>query len=207
MGAKLLDTAPSKFGGWAEHFLRKHGVEVILGDRVASPPIGEQPLAGSVTAASGRTFPADAVIWAVGVKIATEFVARSWPDLVERDGRLRTDSFLRLVGHPNIFVVGDTTNLPERRMAIIAGLHASAVIRNLRTLAQATDPATAVLAPYKQQPPGKGMGRLMIVTFGRRGGITALPFGQFQAAFLARAIKSKDMLVGRVRKGVGLPFR
>jgi hypothetical protein len=40
---------------------------------------------------------------------------------------------------------------------------------------------------------------MMLVTFGRHGGLSSLPFGQFSAAFFAR-IKSQDMLVGRVAR-------
>ena len=200
MGGKLLEAAPSKFGGWAQSFLREHGVEIILNDHVVDPPIGRQPNDGVATTASGRKIDANVIVWATGIKIATEFVAHSFPEAVEPDGRLKTDSYLRLQGHPTVFVAGDVTNLPERRLALIAFLHAPAVTKNLKTLAQSPE---AKLVPYKPHPPGKGLGRLMVVTFGRRGGLTSLPFGQFRASFLARAIKSKDMLVGRLRKGVG----
>ena len=183
--------------------MTEHGVDVLLNDRVTSPSVGMQPTNGVVTTASGRSIEADAVIWATGVKIAAEFAARSWPDVAGIDGRLKTDGVLRLVGHPNIFVAGDATNLPERRMAFIAGLHAPVVTKNLKALALAVDPTGAALTRYKPHPPDTGKGRMMLVTLGRRGGLPSLPFGQFRAAFLAR-IKSEDMLVGRVRKGVGL---
>jgi NADH dehydrogenase FAD-containing subunit len=201
MGRTLLADAPSKFGGWAWEFLDRKGAEIILNDRVVEPAIGQQPVGGVVTTASGRRIQAEAIVWAAGVKIATEFVAQTWPALVEADGRLKTDTTLRLQGHPNIFVAGDVTNLPERRLAIVAGLHAPAVIKSLKALAISKD---AALAPYKPALPGKGMGAMMIVSFGRTGGLSSLPFGQFRANFLARSIKSKDMFVGQVRKGVGL---
>jgi NADH dehydrogenase FAD-containing subunit len=202
-GKKLLQAAPSKFGTWAERFMMEHGVEVLLNDRVTSPSVGKQPTNGVVTTASGRTIKADAVIWATGVNVATEFAARAWPDAAEPDGRLKTDRFLRLVNHPTLFVAGDATNLPERRMAIVAGLHAPVVIKNLKALAVAANPVRVALTPYKPHPPNTAKGRMMFVTLGRHGGLSSLPFGQFRAAFLAR-IKSEDMLVGRVRKGVGI---
>jgi apoptosis-inducing factor 2 len=200
-GNGLLRAAPSKFGDWATRFLGDHGVEIVLNDRLVSPAIGLQPSDGVVTTAAGRKIAADAIVWATGIKIATGFVAMCLADAVEADGRLKTDEYLRLQGRPNVFVAGDVTNLPERRVAIIAGQHAAAVAKNLKSLARSDQ---AKLVPYKPQPPGKGMGRLMVVTLGRQGGLTSLPFGQFRADFLARNIKSKDMLVGRVRKGVGL---
>jgi hypothetical protein len=103
------------------------------------PPIGRQPNDGVATTASGRKIDADAIVWAAGIKIATEFVAQSFPEAIERDGRLKTDPYLRLQGHPTIFVAGDVTNLPERRLAIIAGLHAPAVTKSLTALAQSRE--------------------------------------------------------------------
>jgi hypothetical protein len=44
---------------------------------------------------------------------------------------------------------------------------------------------------------------MMIVTLGRKDGLTSLPFGQFRTSFMARTIKSRDMLVGMSRKAVG----
>lgn len=151
-GGKLLQAAPSKFGGWAQSFLSKHGVQTIFNDQLIDPPIGRQPSDRIPTTASGRRVEADAIVWAAGIRIATEFVANSFPEAVEPDGRLKTDPYLRLEGHPNIFVAGDVTNLPERRLALIAFLHAPVVVKNLKAVAHS--PQTAPI-PYKPQPPGK----------------------------------------------------
>ena len=204
-GPSLLDRAPSKFPRWAAGTLSVRGVDVILGDTVTVPAIGQQPAGGKVQTAGGRVLDADIVIWAAGIKPATAFVAASWPDTVQQDGQIKVDGFLRLEGHPTIFVAGDVTNLPEGRLAIIGGLHAKSVVGNLKALLAAADAASARLKPYKPALPGKGMGRMMIVTLGRTDGLTSLPFGQFRAGFLARKIKSRDMLVGMSRKALGLP--
>lgn len=205
-GEKLLGHAPAgKFPGWAEKALRARGVSIVLGDRVTSPPPGAQPDAGLVQTASGRSIAADLVIWAGGVTAVTDFVARSWPAAVAEDGRLKVDRYLRLEGHPSVFVAGDVTNLPEGRLAIIGGLHAKSVAANLGLLVAASDPAAVKLKPYTPAPPGKGMGKMMVVTLGRHDGLTSLPFGEFRAGFLARKIKSRDMLVGMSRKAVAVP--
>ena len=206
-GAKLLERAPSHFPRWAEETLRKRNVDIVLNDMVTVPSAGEQPTGGKVRTQSGRILPGDVVIWAGGVKPVTGFVAAAWPNVVDANGLLKVDQNLRLEGHPTIFVAGDVTNLPEGRLAIIGGLHAKSVAANLKTLLAAQDPAAAKLKPYKPSPPGKGMGKMMIVTLGRNDGLTSLPFGQFRAAFLARQIKSRDMLVKMMRKGVGLTMQ
>lgn len=200
---RLLERAPSKFPAWAEKTLKAHGVTLVLNEMVSAPGLGQQPTDGKVQTASGKVIEADTVIWAAGVKPLTDFVASSWPAAVQADGFLKTDAYLRLEGHPNVFVAGDVTNLPEARLAIIGGLHVKSVVANLKTLVSADAPETAKLKPYKPAPPGKGMGKMMIVTLGRKDGLSSLPFGQFRASFIARKIKSQDMLVGMMRKAVG----
>ena len=201
-GAKLLDRAPNKFPDWADAAMRDRGVTVILNDMVADPAPGMQSADGRVRTSSGKSIDADVVIWAGGVKPVTDFVAKSWPAAVQADGQLKVDQYLRLEGHPNVFVAGDVTNLPEGRLAIIGGLHAKSVAANLKALVTAQDTGTVKLKPYKPALPGKGMGKLMVVSLGRDDGLTSLPFGQFRASFLARKIKSRDMLVGMSRKAV-----
>ena len=202
-GKQLLDRAPHKFPGWAEKALRLAGVAIVLGDFVVDPAPGAQPKDGKIRTKLGRVIDADAIVWAGGVKPVTEFVTQSWPAAVQQDGQLKVDPYLRLEGHPTVFVAGDITNLPEARLAIICGLHAKSVVSNLKALVAAADPAAVKLKPYKPAPPGKGMSKMMIVTLGRKDGLTSLPFGQFRAAFLARKIKARDMLVGTSRKAVG----
>jgi NADH dehydrogenase FAD-containing subunit len=202
--AKLLDRAPSKFPSWAESFLVSSGVSIVLDDMVLDPAPGCQPTDGKVRTRNGRMIEAQVVIWAGGVKPVTDFVAKSWPAAVQSDGMLRVDRYLRLEGHQNVFVAGDVTNLPEGRLAIISGLHAKSIAANLKAIVTAKVPALVKLRPYKPALPGKGMGKLMVVSLGRNDGLTSLPFGQFRAKFLARRIKSRDMLVGMSRKAVGL---
>lgn len=201
---RVLDKAPSKFTGWAQTYLRNKGVRLILGETITTPSISAQPEDGKVITSSGRSLPANAVVWATGVRPATGIVASSWPDAVQSNGLVKVDPYLRIVGHPTVFAVGDVTNLPENRLAIIAGLHVKSVVGNLKRLIAATAPSQIKLKPYKPASPGKGIGKLMIVSLGRSDGLTSLPFGQFRASFLARKIKSRDMLVGMSRKALGL---
>ena len=90
-----------------------------------------------------------------------------------------------------MFVAGDVTNLPEGRLAIISGLHAKSIVANLKNLLASPSPDAVKLKPYKPALPGRGMGRMMVVTLGREEGLTSLPFGQFRASFMARTIKSQ----------------
>ena len=165
---KLLENAPGKFSGWAENTLGPKNVNFVLDDLVNDPAPGLQPRDGKVRTASGLTIDADVVIWAAGTKPVTDFVSASWPASVQADGLLKVDCFLRLEGHPHVFAAGDVTNLPEGRLAIIGGLHVKSIVSNLKALLISSTPESVKLKPYKPAIPNKGMGKMMILTLGRK---------------------------------------
>lgn len=201
---KLLEAAPSNFGGWALERLHSVGAKVCLNDPVIQPAPGKQPLDGKIVTKSGRTLDADVVIWAAGTQPNTAFVAHAWPHLVQQNGLLKTDEYLRLEGFTNIFVAGDVTNLPEGRLAITASFHVPSIVTNIRAMLSASSENRVKLKPYAPRLPGKGIGKMMIVTMGRHGGFTSLPFGQFRNGFIARKIKSENMFVNQYLKEVGM---
>jgi NADH dehydrogenase FAD-containing subunit len=201
--SKLLDAAPSKFSAWAEEQLRAMGVDIHYNDLVVEPAVGRQPTAGVRTRLGFQT-DADVVVWAAGARPNTAFIAKSWPAVVQKDGLVKTDQFLRVEGHPNIFIAGDITNLPEGRLAITASFHVPSIVSNLTSVLKAGSVVDAKLKPYKPKRPGKGLGKMMIVTLGRDDGLSSFPFGQFRASFIARKMKSENMFVNASRKSVGL---
>jgi NADH dehydrogenase FAD-containing subunit len=111
-------------------------------------------------------------------------------------GRIAVDAHLRVSGAENVFAVGDVTSLPEPKMGLWAGKHAAVVIQNLRRLVR----GVSVKAVYHPATDSK----TMLVTLGRRHGTGHLPFGDFTNSWFARQVKSRDMFIGRYRKGVGL---
>lgn len=201
---QLLDKAPGKFADWAKQFLEDEGVHTVLGELVTSPQIEKQPMDGKVQTNAGRILAADVVIWAAGIRPITGFIANSWPETVEVSGLVKVDNYLRVVDHPTVFAVGDVANTPENRLAIIAGLHVKSVVANLKKLVATDSQSKVTLKPYKPAMPGQGAGKLMIVSLGRKDGLTSLPFGQFRAPFMARKIKSHDVLVGMSKKALKL---
>lgn len=149
-GPKLLDSAPNKFPGCAMKDLQAQSVTVVLEDMVVTPTFGAPPEDGKVRTKSGKIFAADYIVWAAGTKPNTEFMRQSFPNCVEENGLLKTDPILRLKGHPNIFVAGDITNLPEGRLIITASFHTPSIVANLKTL---DADASATLKPYKSALP------------------------------------------------------
>lgn len=85
-----------------EDELRRHGVELVLGDSVAAFESGN-PL--TCRLASGRTIPADLVVLSIGVRPDTALAHTAGLALGPR-GHIRVDSFLR-TSDPSIYAAGD----------------------------------------------------------------------------------------------------
>ena len=129
-----------------------------------------------------------------------DVVLRCAGTALESNVPVDVDAHLRVTGVHNVFAVGDITSLPEPKMGIWAGKHAAVVIENLRRLLRA---GTGQAVPLKSYRPATGS-QTMLVTLGRRHGTGHLPIGDFTNSWFARQVKSRDVFIGRYRKGVGL---
>lgn len=97
--ATILPGFPEALQRAAMAALRQRGVELVLNAPVQE--VGE----GRVTTGDGRSYAVGLVVWAAGVR-ASPLIA-SLPGERLRDGRLLVDPYLRLPGHPNVYIVGD----------------------------------------------------------------------------------------------------
>ena len=98
-GPRILPTFPESLSARARRSLEKLKVEVKINSRV------EHIDADGVTIDGGR-LRAGTVFWAAGVVASP---AADWlKTQADRSGRVRVDDSLRAVGHPDIFVIGDT---------------------------------------------------------------------------------------------------
>jgi NADH dehydrogenase FAD-containing subunit len=172
-GPQLLPSLTPRPQRYALAHLQKRGAEVRLGERA-----GDQTLRD-----------ADLVLWCAGSATGGK-------------DQIQVDQHLRVAGTSNTFAVGDITSLPEPKMGIWAGRHASVVIENLRRLLRAGPGNHVSLKSYK---PATGS-QTMLVTLGRRHGTGHLPLGDFTNSWFARQVKSRDMFIGRYRKALGLPY-
>ena len=141
--------------------LRKRGVELRLGTAVKEV----QP--DAVVLSDGERLPSAATIWATGVKVHDQVGGWGLPQ--GRGGRIHVQPDMRVVGHPEIFAVGDIAAsvdgaLPQlAQPAIQGGRHAAAQIRRLI----AGEPTEAMV--YKD----KGT----MATIGRNAAVVQLPRG------------------------------
>jgi NADPH-dependent 2,4-dienoyl-CoA reductase/sulfur reductase-like enzyme/rhodanese-related sulfurtransferase len=93
-----------------ERHLEKHGVQLALGDAVAG---FKQTANGSleVGTKSGKTYPADIVILAIGVRPETQLAKAAGIEIGERGG-IRVDEHMR-TSDPDIFAVGDAVEVKD----------------------------------------------------------------------------------------------
>jgi NADH:ubiquinone reductase (H+-translocating) len=87
--------------------LRARRVEVRLDETVAEVTVDH------VRFASGEVLPTRTVIWAAGVRAHPLAAALGLP--TTRAGRVELDRDLRVVGHPDVWAVGDVAAAPDHR--------------------------------------------------------------------------------------------
>ncbi|MEM7111455.1 MAG: NAD(P)/FAD-dependent oxidoreductase [Chloroflexota bacterium] len=105
MQPHLLAPFPAKLRDAAVEQLRSLGVEVWLEQRVAAVT------ADSVELADGTSIPTHTLVWAAGVKASP--VAEQLGVELKRNGRLPITPTTTVVGHDNIYAVGDITHLED----------------------------------------------------------------------------------------------
>jgi NADPH-dependent 2,4-dienoyl-CoA reductase/sulfur reductase-like enzyme/rhodanese-related sulfurtransferase len=107
---QVLDPIDPEVARLVEGHLRRHGVHVVLNDGV----VGFEQLEGGsieVRTISGKTYPADIVILAIGVRPDTTLARTAGLEIGERGG-IRVDEHMR-TSDPDIFAVGDAVEVKD----------------------------------------------------------------------------------------------
>jgi NADH dehydrogenase len=103
-GARVLATFPESLSAAAQRALEKLGVEVRLGQ-----PVTRCDESGVMV--SGNCIEARTILWAAGVAASP---AAKWLGAeADRAGRVKVEPDLRLPGHPEILVLGDTASVAD----------------------------------------------------------------------------------------------
>jgi len=101
---KVLGTFASSLSEAAKQHLEELGVEVRLGQAV-------EKIDGEGVVAAGERIASKTVIWTAGVAPSA---AGKWLGAeTDRAGRVRVQHDLRVPGHPEVFVIGDTASLDQ----------------------------------------------------------------------------------------------
>jgi NADH:ubiquinone reductase (H+-translocating) len=109
----LLDARPMVLAGWSHQTsqsvadaLREMGVDLRLNTRIV------QVDPGCVQTTGGEWIAAGTLMWAGGVRAPKLLEAAGLP--VGAGGRIQVDQFQRVVGHSNIYAVGDSALLLDK---------------------------------------------------------------------------------------------
>ncbi len=110
MADQVLTPLDPEYGRLVGDFLERHGVHVALGDGVAG---FEQSADDTLTVStqSGKHYPADVVILALGVRPDTTLARMAGIEVGELGG-IRVDEQMR-TSDPNIFAVGDAVEVRD----------------------------------------------------------------------------------------------
>jgi NADH dehydrogenase FAD-containing subunit len=143
--------------------LDRLGIDLQLGTRLSDepsvPPAVAQPF--TVTTTDGRTITADIWFRTFGARVNTDYLADA--RLVELTAKrlVPVDEHLAVVGHPNVYALGDIADLPDAKMATHAQTQAAVVIDNLTAQLEGRQPSVSyqpAAMPRIFLPLGSGCG-------------------------------------------------
>jgi NADH dehydrogenase FAD-containing subunit len=143
--------------------LDRLGIDLQLGTRLSDepsvPPAVAQPF--TVTTTDGRTITADIWFRTFGARVNTDYLADA--RLVELTAKrlVPVDEHLAVVGHPNVYALGDIADLPDAKMATHAQTQAAIVIDNLTAQLEGRQPSVSyqpAAMPRIFLPLGSGCG-------------------------------------------------
>ena len=123
---EILPAFAPKLRVAAKRHLEELGVTVLTGTRVEDISAEHvQTRAGDVV----QTIPTRTVLWAAGVRASLfgEILAQRTGVALDRGGRVQVQPDCSLVGHPEIFVIGDLARLSDARGREVPGLAPAAI--------------------------------------------------------------------------------
>ena len=161
MTEELLGPFAPKLRQYTAKELRERGVELRMGTSV------KEVREDCVVLSDGDHVPSGATIWATGVKVHDQ--VSTWGLPQGRGGRIRVEPDLRVVGHPEIFAMGDVAAPQDwappqlAQPAIQGGRHVGVQIRRLL--------AGSPTEPFRYKDKG------IMATIGRSDAVVQLPRG------------------------------
>eukprot|EP01018_Ginkgo_biloba_P012350 Gb_28104 [translate_table: standard] len=192
-GSRLIDFLGPKASQKTLDWLVSKKVEVHLNESIDLNSLSESTT--SFTTSSGMTISADCHFVCIGKRVGSSWLKESvFQDTVDKEGHLKVDSCLRLRGKSNVFAIGDIVDVKEIKQGFLAQKHADIVAGNIKKLLK---DSKHKLSTYKASS------TMAIVSLGRNVAVAQLPFGTTIGCIPGK-IKSKDLFIGKTRKGLGL---
>jgi NADH:quinone reductase (non-electrogenic) len=103
----ILPDIPSRLGVYASRNLKERGIEIHVGETLASFDGEAAVLSG------GARVPAQTLVWTTGVKASPLLGSFGLP--LDDRGRVRVDGTLRVAGREDIWALGDCAAVPNTR--------------------------------------------------------------------------------------------
>lgn len=169
-GPRILPSFPEALSNRAARQLENLGVDIVTGDAVTD--CGK----AHVMLKSGRRMASGMIVWSAGVMASP---AAKWlKSAADRSGRVPVGADLRLPGHDNVFVVGDTAAVADARGRAVPGVAPAAKQMGrhaARAIAQALRGGS--IAPFVYRDYGN------LATIGRKAAVA--DFGRIRLSGLA----------------------
>ncbi|KZV96818.1 FAD/NAD(P)-binding domain-containing protein [Exidia glandulosa HHB12029] len=192
--AHLLNaTYPDKWRLRVDKMLRDGGVKLVTDDVIDASELSSDT--GTVTTRKGAVIHADLIIPCVGTRPNTDFVCTLGEGVLDSRGFIPTKPTLQLPHFPEIFAAGDVLAWDEQKQMAKANGQAGIVASNIVSMTKGASPG----AVYK------GSWELIVITFGPNGGTGyfGILWGIIVGDWFSRFVKSKDLVIGSVRKTWG----
>ncbi len=103
---RIMPEIPASLAAFATRELRRRGMEIRTGTRLASIEVD------ACTLTDGERIPTRTVCWTTGVKPAPVLPRLGLP-IDEATGRIRVEPTTRVEGHENVWAVGDSAAVPD----------------------------------------------------------------------------------------------
>ncbi len=171
-GPGLLAGLPKKMGEYSRRILERRGIDVSLGDGVASAD--EQGL----TLQSGRRIETETIVWSAGVKPAPSIAATGLA--LDKRGAIRTRPDMRAEGTTGVWALGDCAAIPDGS----GGTYPMTAQHAIREGPWCADNIVAVLRGKPTKPfHYRTLG--MMAALGARKAVAQLPGDRVMTGFLA----------------------
>ncbi len=118
-----------KSSEYAERFLRKYGVKLLLNEKIDNIVDSRKFITKS-----GEKIVADIAFVSTGIVPNFEFMKKNFSDSLNENNYIKVNSFLQVAGNKNFFAAGDVANINEEKTAQNAEKHAQIVVNNLKAL-------------------------------------------------------------------------
>lgn len=202
-GPRILSGTTEEVARHAAHLLQSRGVEIHVNAKLSeggSEPHDVFSPAGVAFTASGVRVPYDLMIWCTGGGPNTSYLRPHFSAVLDARDRVKVTPELRVVGASSIYALGDITDLDENKMAWHIGGQVKVASWNVRQTLKHKG-AAPELRRYRPQTGNPSM----IVTVGSKAGVAHLKgVGTLKSGWLVSLIKSRDMLVPKYRKELGV---